>query len=86
MGPPRNKHGAYFPLFERRRLSFKESVDNYSNHGAFGTLFGDDYKLSAAFLIFLFLTLYSLHFVNRYVPETKGLTLQQIQSFLRPAT
>merc|ERR1711871_1167580 len=52
----------------------------------FGSLFGDDYKLSAAFLIFLFLTLFSLHFINRYVPETKGLTLQQIQSFLRPAT
>lgn len=41
---------------------------------------GDRFSLSFLFGIFAVLDLYSLYFVLRYVPETKGLTLEQIQA------
>ena len=50
---------------------------------AFAGLVGEHYKLSAAFSIFFALTLYSLHFINKHVPETKGLSLEQIEEFLK---
>ena len=50
---------------------------------AFAGLFGEHYKLSAAFSIFFALALYSLHFINKHVPETKGLSLEQIEASLR---
>merc|ERR1711982_130902 len=35
--------------------------------------------LNQLFAIFGFLTLYSIYFIHKYVPETKGLTLEQIE-------
>ena len=49
----------------------------------FASAFGEHYKLSAAFSIFFVLTAYSLHFIKKHVPETKGMTLEQIDAFLK---
>jgi len=46
-------------------------------------LVGDDRKYTAAFGIFGFLTAYSLWFVYFNVPETKGLSLEDIERFLQ---
>jgi len=43
---------------------------------------GSKFALSSLFGLFAILDVYSLYFVFRYVPETKGLTLEQIQATL----
>jgi MFS family permease len=48
-----------------------------------GALFGDRDQYAAAFGLFFALTAYSLFFVHRYVPETKGLSLLQIEALLQ---
>merc|ERR1711998_703807 len=45
----------------------------------FATAFGEDYKYCAGFGVFAILTLYSLWFVYWRVPETKGLSLEEIE-------
>lgn len=49
---------------------------------ALGDLLGDSYGYAAGFAIFAFLTAYSVNFVYFHVPETKGLTLEEIDRLL----
>lgn len=49
----------------------------------FASAFGDDYSYCVAFSLFGGLTLYSLWFIYWHVPETKGLTLEEIATMLR---
>jgi hypothetical protein len=48
-----------------------------------GALFGARDQYTAAFGLFFALTAYSLYFVHRHVPETKGLSLLQIEALLQ---
>ena len=45
-------------------------------------LLGSTWYLTVLFGIFAVLDLYALHFINRNVPETKGMTLEEIERFL----
>ena len=45
----------------------------------FSSLFGEAYKYCAGFGVFAVLTLYSMWFVYWNVPETKGLSLEEIE-------
>ena len=45
----------------------------------FATVFGDAYKHSAGFSVFALFTSYALVFVYRHVPETKGMSLEEIE-------
>lgn len=49
----------------------------------FASVFGEDYSYCAAFSVFGALTVYSLWFIYWHVPETKGLTLEEIATMLR---
>lgn len=48
-----------------------------------GAIFGERDQYTAAFGLFLLLTAYSLYFVHQYVPETKGLSLLEIESLFK---
>jgi len=45
----------------------------------FATVFGEQYKHCAGFSVFALLTSYALVFVYRHVPETKGMSLEEIE-------
>lgn len=49
----------------------------------FGAVFGKGFAYCAGFGLFAALTLYSLFFIYWYVPETKGMSLEEIERFLR---
>jgi len=51
-----------------------------------GSWLGVRHEYTAAFGIFDILTLYSIYFVYQYVPETKGLSLEQIEQLLQSPT
>lgn len=74
-----------FPLAQRGRALAVATVTNFSLNALVTFLAAPLLALSpaACFGTFLILTLYTVYFVNAYVPETRGLTLEQITTMLR---
>lgn len=74
-----------FPLAQRGRALAVATITNFSLNALVTFLAAPLLAVSpaACFGTFLILTLYTIYFVNTYVPETRGLTLEQITTMLR---
>ena len=64
-------------------LSFLVVFVVFRRYSGMGSIFGEHDQYTAAFCLFLILTAYSLYFVQQYVPETKGLSLLEIESLFK---